>query len=514
MHSLTDEEMLTLCERLIASFHASIRDEEKRSFQNTLMEVLQRSMADDDDAHIWQEAISLLRTVPWDDSVSDKFIDELLDTARLTISAQMQKQFRQSMLRERATSSRLSLLTDRLLEALDEAQIYETLESHLPDLNIHTAHLVLFEGKESDPVAWSTARNVLDLDQPPVRFPSREFPPAGLLEETSPLLLTLVPLVGYSGQMGFLVFGSEPLDLYGTIVQQLGGAFNMARLYHQAVEDRQLAEDTNRLSTPHLPNRLQPEMDEQTLPFKQHAWDSTSIQPAPTILIVCGDPNTLELHARIVQLHSLANRVLKAQNGEQALNLLIHESVDLVLLDLDLPGLDGFGVLEKMRDEDRLRRIPVLVLTGKALFEADMARLPHGVASVLEKGVFSLEETITHMNAALDRKRRLSGEAQRLVRKAMAFIHEHFAEPITRREIAQHVSIAEDYLTYCFRQELGTTPIKYLQRYRVNRARALLRESDTTITEIARRVGFSDSGYFSRIFHRETGMSPEAFRRS
>jgi len=228
---------------------------------------------------------------------------------------------------------------------------------------------------------------------------------------------------------------------------------------------------------------------------------------------VSGDPNTLELHARIVQLHSLANRVLEAQNGEQALNLLLHESVDLVLLDLHLPGLDGFGVLEKMRDDDRLRRIPVVVVTGKALFEADMARLPQGVASVLEKGVFSLEETIAHVNAALDHKHRLGGEAQRMVRKAMAFIHEHFAEPITRREIARHVSIAEDYLTYCFRQELGTTPIKYLQRYRINRAKSLLRESDTTITEIARMVGFSDSGYFSRIFHRETGMAPEAFRR-
>jgi len=42
----------------------------------------------------------------------------------------------------------------------------------------------------------------------------------------------------------------------------------------------------------------------------------------------------------------------------------------------------------------------------------------------------------------------------------------------------------------------------------------LLKENEKSITEIALLVGFSDSGYFSRIFHRETGMSPEAFRRS
>ena len=117
------------------------------------------------------------------------------------------------------------------------------------------------------------------------------------------------------------------------------------------------------------------------------------------------------------------------------------------------------------------------------------------------------------ISAALEHKRRLSHEAQRLVRKAMAFIHENYAQPISRKDIAKHVSIAEDYLTFCFRQELGATPIKYLQRYRVNRAKGLLISNENSITEIARMVGFSDSGYFSRIFHREIGISPEEFRR-
>jgi AraC-like DNA-binding protein len=96
----------------------------------------------------------------------------------------------------------------------------------------------------------------------------------------------------------------------------------------------------------------------------------------------------------------------------------------------------------------------------------------------------------------------------------MIYIHEHYADPITRQDIAQHVNIAEDYLTFCFRQELGTTPIKYIQRYRVNQAKIFLKDSQRSITEIALDVGYSDSGYFSRIFHRETGMSPNQFRRS
>jgi AraC-like DNA-binding protein len=167
-----------------------------------------------------------------------------------------------------------------------------------------------------------------------------------------------------------------------------------------------------------------------------------------------------------------------------------------------------------MRANARMQKIPVIVVTGQILTEPEMRRLSRGVAAVLEKGLFGLDETVAHINSALQHRHRLSHEAQRLVRKAMAFIHEHYADPISRRDIAQHVSIAEDYLTFCFRQELGTTPIKYLQRYRVNRAKGLLKESENSITEIARMVGFSDSGYFSRVFHRETGMSPEAFRRN
>jgi signal transduction histidine kinase/AraC-like DNA-binding protein len=246
----------------------------------------------------------------------------------------------------------------------------------------------------------------------------------------------------------------------------------------------------------------------------QHLLMPDAEQDFKRILVVDDDPNTLEMHARIVRAHSPSHQVLPARNGLEALDLLQREQVDLVLLDLMMPELDGFGVLERMREDEATSRIPVIVLTGQELNESDMERLNQGVATVLSKGLFSVAETLTHVDTALERNRRLSGEAQRLVRQAMAYIYENYPSSISRTDLARHVSLSEDYLTACFRMELGVTPIAYLNRYRVHQAKRLLSDTDKTITEVAIEVGFSDSGYFSRVFRREVGVSPEAYRRA
>lgn len=256
------------------------------------------------------------------------------------------------------------------------------------------------------------------------------------------------------------------------------------------------------------------ELAELTRALDQHWLLADVERPARSILVVDDDAETLEMHVRIVETQSRANRVLRAHNGREALEILERAPVDLVLLDLLMPELDGFGVLELMRTKPATRDIPVIVVTGQTLTEAEMARLNQGVATIMVKGLYSLDETLAHLETALDHRRKLSSDAQQLVRRAMAFLHANYAETLTRRDIAAHVGLDEDYLTYCFRQELGVTPIAYLNRYRVNLAKSLLKQSSKSITEIALAVGFADSGYFSRVFRREVGMAPDAYRRT
>ncbi len=232
-----------------------------------------------------------------------------------------------------------------------------------------------------------------------------------------------------------------------------------------------------------------------------------------TILVVDDDSGTLELHTRLVMAWSPECRILKARNGREALEIIHTTKPDLILLDLLMPELDGFGVLEAMRNDQRNRDIPIIVLSGQTLTPEDMANLSKGVTSVLKKGLFTTQETLSHIEAALARSSTLGGEAKRVVRKALAYLHEHYMNSISLEDAAQHVNMSKEYLARCFRQEIGITLVTYLNRYRVDRAKVLMQNGEMNLTEIALETGFSSSAYFSRVFRQETGISPSEYIR-
>jgi signal transduction histidine kinase/DNA-binding LacI/PurR family transcriptional regulator/AraC-like DNA-binding protein/response regulator of citrate/malate metabolism len=231
-----------------------------------------------------------------------------------------------------------------------------------------------------------------------------------------------------------------------------------------------------------------------------------------TILVVDDDPNMLDMHVRMLE-SQVSCRILKARNGREALEIMQQESPSLVLLDLMMPEVDGFEVLRVMREQEGTRNVPVIVLSAQILTAQDMLRLQEDVAAVLGKGLFSVEEVLAQVETALSHSKRLGSQASRTVRQAMAYIHEHYGEPVSRADLASHVAITERYLTRCFRQEMGITPMIYLNRYRVKRAKILLKQGKLSITEVAMAVGFSDSSYFNRVFRQEVGVAPGAYQR-
>jgi len=228
--------------------------------------------------------------------------------------------------------------------------------------------------------------------------------------------------------------------------------------------------------------------------------------------VVDDDPQMHDLYARMLSGLVPGCQMARAMNGRQALEIMAQQSPDLVLLDLVMPVLDGYAVLEAMQENQRTRDIPVIVLTAQVLTEHDMARLRKGVDAVLAKGLYSGDELLEQVESVLRRNKRLCGDTQWAMRQTMAYIHENYSKPISRAELATRVALSDRYLTQCFRNETGLTPIKYLNRYRINQACALLAAGDKNITEVAHEVGFPDPSYFARVFREETGVSPRAYQ--
>jgi len=106
-------------------------------------------------------------------------------------------------------------------------------------------------------------------------------------------------------------------------------------------------------------------------------------------------------------------------------------------------------------------------------------------------------------------------DSRSLLRIAEAITHleVHFGEPVRLDELAAIAQMSKRSFIRTFHAATGRSPIAYLIQLRTNRAAALLRSCDESVTEVAFRVGFRDSNYFARQFHKQFGISPQRYRR-
>lgn len=94
------------------------------------------------------------------------------------------------------------------------------------------------------------------------------------------------------------------------------------------------------------------------------------------------------------------------------------------------------------------------------------------------------------------------------------FTESNFHRPITIAEMAQCIGVSSQHLCHLFRVTLKLRPMEYVNRERINRSKEwIFREPDIRIQEIASRAGFENPSYFSSVFKKVEGMSPEQFKK-
>ena len=89
-----------------------------------------------------------------------------------------------------------------------------------------------------------------------------------------------------------------------------------------------------------------------------------------------------------------------------------------------------------------------------------------------------------------------------------------YAQPLDVPALAQVAHVSEAHFIRTFKATFGETPHRYLQRRRIERAMFLLRQTDTSVSDVCLEVGFASLGTFSRTFSSIVGVSPTAYRAS
>ena len=102
--------------------------------------------------------------------------------------------------------------------------------------------------------------------------------------------------------------------------------------------------------------------------------------------MVDDDPKVVELIA--VRIVGLASTVLRAYGGREAIEAARRELPDVIVLDLMMPEVNGFDVVEALKEHPDTARIPILVVTAKEITDEDRARLNGYVAAIMEKAEF------------------------------------------------------------------------------------------------------------------------------
>lgn len=93
------------------------------------------------------------------------------------------------------------------------------------------------------------------------------------------------------------------------------------------------------------------------------------------------------------------------------------------------------------------------------------------------------------------------------------YIDAHYKESLDLDTLAQEAHVNKYYMAHAFKREFGISPINYLIRRRIEESRYLLRETDLSLSQISRMLGFSSASYFSQTFRRTEGITPMEYRK-
>jgi DNA-binding response OmpR family regulator len=235
-----------------------------------------------------------------------------------------------------------------------------------------------------------------------------------------------------------------------------------------------------------------------------------------------------EMRAFLEEKLSALWNVVSAPNGHDAWALVQESPPDLVLSDIMMPGLDGIDLCRRIKADEELRAVPVVLLTARATTDDAVEGLDAGADDYIEKP-FDVEELRQRLRSHLAAREHLRSRYRREVRltsmeavvdeEHVPFIErlddavaEHLDNPdFTVDRLAAEMALSRRQLTRRMKEAVDETPASYIRQRRLDHAEALLGRNPQTIAEVAYAVGFRSPSAFSKAFREHAGCTPTEY---
>ncbi len=190
-----------------------------------------------------------------------------------------------------------------------------------------------------------------------------------------------------------------------------------------------------------------------------------------------------------------------AKNGQECEDMVFTLTPDLIVLNVMMPFKDGFEVCNTLKTEKRTSNIPIIMLTVKA--DLDRSNTTSGVAFPKEAQVGSQNQSIPLANS-LDHA---------FVIKVRKEIEAHLDDAnFDVEKLCRSVALSHSQVHRKLSALTGLSATHFIRYVRLVKAKELILHSDFKLAAIANDCGFNDPAYFSRVFKKEFGVTPQAWR--
>ncbi|KAA6301234.1 MAG: Sensor histidine kinase TmoS [Candidatus Ordinivivax streblomastigis] len=259
--------------------------------------------------------------------------------------------------------------------------------------------------------------------------------------------------------------------------------------------------------------------------FSVEEIETVHTKHSQSLLVVEDNPELLAF-----MLHKLKNiyEVSGAVNGKEALKTLSEKKIDMIISDVMMPEMDGFELCKLTKTNIEYSHIPVVLLTAKNDLNSKLKGLEVGADAYVEKP-FSFNYLLSQIISLLTNRQREKEAFLRkpflaLGQKGMAKADEQFMEQIISlihanitdenfsvENLAEQMKISRSSLHRKIKALSELAPTDFIRLIRLKRAAEIIQEKKYSISEVCYLVGINSPSYFTKVFHKQFGMTPKEF---